>query len=317
MEVCLMIEGQDGPDWEAWLELAAACERSGITAMFRSDHYAPIVGDETTDCHDAWTTVAGLAAATNKLRLGVLVSPVTFRHPAVLAKTAVGCDHISGGRIEVGLGAGWYEADHRRFGFAFPPIGIRMEMLEEQVQVLKGLWSGDRFNFDGRHYRLQGCLSRPLPVQVPHPPLIIGGACGPRSARIAARWANEYNTVFVGPEECRRRKQVLENACMEVGREPATIRFSLMTGCVVGESRKELERRLERVADLRGERAVSQFLASVEDSWVIGTLEQVTDRLGRLAEAGVDRVMLQHLDFEDVEMVELLGERVAPAVRDS
>jgi F420-dependent oxidoreductase-like protein len=315
MRVCLMVEGQEDVTWEQWLALARACEDHGLEGLFRSDHYAPISGPPERGSLDAWTTLAGLAARTSRIRLGTLVSPVTFRHPSVLAKSAVVVDHVSGGRVEVGMGAGWYDADHERFGFDFPANRLRIQMLAEQLEIVHRQWHGERFSFEGHHYRLHDCFSLPRPVQKPHPPLIIGGGAGAQSARLAATWADEYNTVFASPEECAERRSRVADAWDRAGRDPKALRFSLMTGCVVGSDRGEVLRRAGRVADRGGRSGGPEALLNeVLGSWVVGTVNEAVDHLGRLEEAGVDRVMLQHLAHDDVEMVELVGREIVPAV---
>ena len=188
MEVCLMIEGQEDVTWEDWLALAAACEEHGVGTMFRSDHYLSVDDRRERGSLDAWGTVIALGATTKKLRLGTMVSPATFRHPAVLAKTAVTADHVSGGRVEVGIGAGWWEREHELYGFDLPEIGPRMEALEEQMQIVKGHWGEGPFSFEGRYYRARELDAQPKPVRRPLP-LILGGRGGSRSLRLAARKA--------------------------------------------------------------------------------------------------------------------------------
>jgi len=309
-----MIEGQEGLEWERWLEIAVTCEASGIETLFSSDHYAPIRRDAFEPVLDAWTTVAGLAAATNKLKLGVLVSPVTFRHPALLAKTVLTCDHISGGRVEVGMGAGWYRLEHERFGLPFPPASTRLRLLAEQLEIVKRIWSSENFSFEGEFYTLTECISYPKPVSSPHPRLIVGGKGGERTMEAAAKWADEYNTVFAGPKECRARRARLNGVCERIGRDPATLSMSLMTGLVFGESPQDVARRSREVAKLQGYDDEEEFGEAVKDSWLIGTPDQIVDSLVQLEEAGVERVMLQHLLHEDFETIEALGELVVPAL---
>src|SRR6266571_1012582 len=181
MDVCLMIEGQEGVTWEQWLSLALACEEYGFLALFRSDHYVSFGKPHELGSLDAWATLSALAGKTGRIRLGSMVSPVTFRHPSVLAKSVVSADHVSGGRIELGMGAGWFEGEHRAFGFPFPPVAERVEMLEEQVEIVHRLWDRDEeeVSFSGKHYELEACHALPKPVQDPHPPLILGGQAGP------------------------------------------------------------------------------------------------------------------------------------------
>ncbi len=194
-----MIEGQEGVTWEQWVALARACEQHGFEGLFRSDHYLAFARQNERGALDPWATISALAAVTDRIRLGTMVSPVTFRHPANLAKLVVTADHVSGGRVELGMGAGWFEEEHRAFGFPFPDTRERMDMLAEQVEIVHGLWGGegDVFSFAGKHYRLDACPALPKPFQDPHPPLIMGGRAGPRSAALAARWADEYDVVYV------------------------------------------------------------------------------------------------------------------------
>ena len=288
MRICLMIEGQEDVTWEDWTALAAACEEHGIETLFRSDHYIGLEHPERGSL-DAWGTLCGLAAITTRLRLGTLVSPATFRHPAVLAKLAVTADHISGGRIEIGMGAGWHEAEHALYGFEFPPARERMARLESQLEEVHRQWkSGEQL---------------PQPVQKPHPPLIMGGSAGPRSAALAARWADEYNTVYVLPDEARRRRDAIAAACEAAGREP--IPFSMMNGLLLGADEAELRDR---------ERALRAWTGSGPgETWLTGTPEQVVERLREYEAAGVERVMLQHLNHRDLDTIALLGREVVPS----
>ena len=308
-----MIEGQEDVTWDAWRAIAAACEGGGLEGLFRSDHYRSVMGRSERGSLDAWATLAGLSAATTRIRLGTLVSPATFRHPSVLAKMAVTADHISGGRVELGLGAGWLEEEHRAYGFGFPPAGVRMEVLGEQLEIVHRSWTEEGFSFRGRHYTLTDGTTVPKPVQRPHLPLIMGGKAGRKSAALAARWADEYNTLFSTPDVCRKRRRTLERAFEEAGR--ADLRFSLMTGCIVGESPRDVERRVRNVMQRSGQDGdVLAWVGAHDSEWVIGTVGEVVDRLGRFEEAGVERVMLQHLCHEDLDMVQLLASEVVPRV---
>jgi F420-dependent oxidoreductase-like protein len=246
VDLCLMIEGQEGVSWEDWLALAKACEAHRVPALFRSDHYLNLGDSPERGSLDAWATISALAAVTTTLRLGTLVSPTTFRHPSELAKVVTTADHVSGGRVELGLGAGWHEPEHRAFGFPFPPLRERMDRLAEQLEIVHGTWTDPAFSFAGEHYALEGLDAQPRPVQAPHPPLLMGGSAGPRSAALAARWADEYNTPFATIAEVRERKGKIDAACVAAGREP--IPFSLMTGCVVGLDREELREKAAALA---------------------------------------------------------------------
>ena len=245
-----MIEGQEDVSWEQWVALARACEEGGLEGLFRSDHYQSVFDIPGRGSLDAWATLAGLAAVTERIRLGTMVSPATFRRPSVLARMVATADHISGGRIELGLGAGWNAHEHEAYGFPFPDLGERMEILEEQLEIVHRQWTEEELSFEGRHYRLERCRAEPKPLQQPHPPLILGGAAGPRAARLAAQWADEYNTTFATAEECRERRARIVNACEQAGREPIT--FSLMTVCVVGRDPREVLDRARRRLELSG-----------------------------------------------------------------
>ncbi len=313
MQLCLMIEGQEGVTWPQWLALAEACERHAIPALFRSDHYMNLDGRHPErGSLDAWGTICGLAAVTSELRLGTMVSPATFRHPSELARLVVTADQISGGRVSLGLGAGWHEREHAAHGFQFPVVRTRIDILEEQLQIVLGNWGDERFSFDGEHYALRDLEAQPKPIQRPHPPLIMGGDAGPRSALLAARYADEYNSAFVTVEQARERREKIARACIAIGREP--IPFSVMTAVVVGADERELHDRVARLgakidADAEG------LLREPPDGWVLGTLDQAAEQLRALSEAGVARVMCQQLLHEDLDAVALLGEELAPRLR--
>jgi F420-dependent oxidoreductase-like protein len=315
VRLCLMIEGQEGVTWDGWVELARSCEEGGLEGLFRSDHYLSVQGRTEGGSLDAWSTLAGLASLTDRIKLGTLVSPATFRHPSVLAKSVVTVDHISGGRVELGIGAGWLSAEHESYGFDFPDSAMRVELLEEQIEIICRQWTEGSFNFDGRNYRIKNLDALPKPVQRPRPNLIVGGSGGRRSAAIAARWADEYNTVFATPEECARIRDRVEKTWAAANRNPADLVFSLMTGCVVGSDTAELQSRARAVMDRSGESgSAGDWLDSLPDEWIVGTVEEVVDKLGELAEAGVQRVMLQHQNHTDTDMVRLLGEEIGPRV---
>jgi F420-dependent oxidoreductase-like protein len=315
MRVCLMIEGQEGVTWANWCDLAQACEESGLEGLFRSDHYLSVQGRRERGSLDAWTTLAGLAARTERIRLGTLVSPATFRHPSVIAKSVVTVDHISGGRVELGLGAGWLEDEHRSYGFDFPPTEVRMQVLAEQLEIVRRSWAEDNLDWRGRHYRIEALDALPKPLQRPHPNVIVGGSAGPRSAALSARWADEYNTVFSDPGTCARRRAAVAEAWAAHGRDPDRLVFSVMTGCIVGSDDDDVRLRARRLMDSWGETGDPQsWLDGLGEEWLVGTVAEVVDRLGALSDAGVDRVMLQHQDHTDVDMVRLLGQELAPRV---
>jgi alkanesulfonate monooxygenase SsuD/methylene tetrahydromethanopterin reductase-like flavin-dependent oxidoreductase (luciferase family) len=308
-----MIEGQEDVTWEDWQALAGACEEHGIEALFRSDHYLSVFGVAGRGSLDAWATINALAAVTSTVRLGTLVSPATFRHPAELAKLAATADHVSGGRVELGLGTGWNKAEHEAYGFPFPPLAERMAELEAQLQIVAGEWSSGPFSYTGRGYRIRDLEALPKPVQRPRPRLILGGRGGARSLRLGARFADEYNMPGKTAEECEATRRELDDLCRREGRDP--IPLSLMTGLLVGADHAELLDRAARLADWRGHAGGAEsFLAALPESFIAGTVDEVTERLRELAAVGVERVMLQHLLHRDLDAVEVIGRRLAPAV---
>ena len=311
-----MIEGQEGVTWDQWVGLARACEEHGFEGLFRSDHYLSFYRPTEVGALDALGTITGLGAVTERIRLGSMVSPVTFRHPAMLAKSVVTADHVSGGRIELGMGAGWFEREHTAFGFPFPPVRERMDMLEEQAEIVHRLWGGDgdEVTFEGAHYRLDACPALPRGVQDPHPWLIVGGGAGPRSAAIAARWADEYNVVYVDPAGAMERMDHVSAACEAIGRDPASVRRSLLSKTIVGADEGEVRRRAsELMAWTNDEGDVEAYLDDLRATHIAGTVEQVLERLAEFAAAGIQRVLVHQLVHEDLESVELIGREVVPA----
>ena len=291
-----MIEGQEGVTWEQWCALADACEQHGVETLFRSDHYIS-QGNETGNvAHDAWTTLAGLAARMTRLRLGTLVSPATFRAPALLANAAATVDHISGGRVELGLGAGWMEREHRAYGFAFPDTSTRVAMFREQLEIVHRLWTEDRVTFRGVHYTLEDAPAQPRPLTKPH--IVVGGSGKRGTVEPALKFADEYNTPFVSPTEFARIKARIPD-----------LPVSTMTGLVVGTTRDDA---LDRARTLYGrvQRDVDfdTWLARYSERAIVGSVDEVAARLRAYEDAGCERVMLQHLLHTDLEPVRLIGE---------
>jgi alkanesulfonate monooxygenase SsuD/methylene tetrahydromethanopterin reductase-like flavin-dependent oxidoreductase (luciferase family) len=310
MRVCLMIEGQESVTWEQWVALAKACENSPIDALFRSDHYLSVMGQTDRGSLDAWATIAGLAAVTTDLRLGTLVSPATFRHPSVLAKNVVTADHISGGgRVELGMGTGWLEAEHDAYGFPFPPMGERFELLEEQIEIVRRQWEEDQLDFQGEHYQLSG-NAQPKPLSPLN--LIVGGRAKPRSLRLAARWADEYNLVMMTAEECAEAIPKVRRAWAEAER-PAPV-ISLMTSCIIGSDEVDLLERAHAMAEVRREDASDPeaYVQAERRNSLVGTVAQIRERLTELEEIGVERVMLQYLTHADLDGVDYIAELAAP-----
>jgi F420-dependent oxidoreductase-like protein len=315
MEICLMIEGQEDVTWEDWQAIAAACEEHGVGTLFRSDHYLSVDDRRERGSLDAWLTIAALGAVTTKLRLGTMVSPATFRHPAVLAKSVVTADQISDGRVELGIGAGWWEREHEAYGFELPPVGLRMEMLEEQMELVRRHWEEGPFNYEGRHYRAENLDARPKPVQRPRPPLILGGKGGPRSLRLAAALADEYNTVMSTAVEIADVRARLDQACEAIDRDPASLPLSMMTGWLVGADRDDLRNRAARLSRWKGEGdSGADFLAGVRASTIVGTVPEAVEQLHALEQAGLTRLMGQHLLHRDLDAIALMGREVTPAL---
>jgi alkanesulfonate monooxygenase SsuD/methylene tetrahydromethanopterin reductase-like flavin-dependent oxidoreductase (luciferase family) len=295
-----MIEGQEGVSWEQWRAIAAACERHGVPDLFRSDHYLPLEGHHDREVLDAWGTICALAATTTTLRLGTLVSPATFRHPSVLAKLAATADQISGGRVSLGLGAGWHAGEHVAYGFPFAPTRERMDVFAEQLEIVHGLLREPGFAFAGEHYVLEGVDALPRPARLP---IVVGGSGGRRSLALAARFADEYNTPFATHEQCAQRRAAAAAAWERAGRDD--LRFSLMTGLITGRDDAAVRARTQAIARRRGAGWAP------DDTWLVGTPDVVREQLGRLAAAGVDRVMCQLLLHDDLEQIALIGELAA------
>ena len=305
VRVALMIEGQEGVTWPQWCDLADACERHGIDTLFRSDHYISQANETGNVAHDAWTTLAGLAVRTTTLRLGTLVSPVTFRLPGLLANAAATVDHISGGRIELGLGAGWMEREHRAYGFPFPPTSERLGRFAEQLETVHRLWTDDRVDFRGTYYTLEDAPAQPRPVQKPHPPLLVGGSGTNGTAEPAARYADEYNTPFASPDDFARIRAKVEAAAARTGR---TLRYSTMTGCLIGETHDEALERARRLYERAPRQAdFDSWLDGYAQRSLVGSVDEVAERLREYERAGCERAMLQHLLHDDLDAVALIG----------
>jgi F420-dependent oxidoreductase-like protein len=315
MDIALMIEGQEDVNWADWQAIAAACEEHGVGTLFRSDHYLSVDDRRERGSLDAWATIAALGATTERLRLGTLVSPATFRHPAVLAKMAVTADHISGGRVELGIGAGWWEREHEAYGFDLPEVGPRMDALEEQMEVIRRHWEEGPFNYEGRHYRAENLDALPKPMQQPRLPLILGGKGGPRSLRLAAALADEYNTVMSTAEEIADIRKRLDEACEAIDRDPKSLPLSMMTGWLVGSDRDDLRDRAANLARWKDEGEDGDaFLADIRESTIVGTVPEAIEQLQALEAAGLTRIMGQHLLHRDLDAIALMGREIAPAL---
>ncbi|WP_185972646.1 LLM class F420-dependent oxidoreductase [Georgenia yuyongxinii] len=300
MDLRIFTEPQQGASYDDQLALAQRAEQLGFSAFFRSDHFLHMGdGDPLPGPTDSWTTLAGLARETSTIRLGTLVSSATFRHPGLLAIQVAQVDAMSGGRVELGLGAGWFEAEHEAYGIPFPHK--RFGLLEEQLEIVTGLWStpvGERFDFTGKHYTLTDSPALPKPVQDPVP-IIVGGGGPKRTPRLAARFAGEYNQSF--PEKSIVVEQVnrVRAACEEAGRDPDSLTYSVAFVACVGKDEAELARRAA---------AIGRVPAELREHGLAGTPAELVDGLGALAEQGISRVYLQCLDIRDLDHLDLIAD---------
>jgi F420-dependent oxidoreductase-like protein len=303
----ILLEPRHGARYEEILALALAAERAGFDAFFRSDHLLGVDPDDPdyrpTDC---WTTLAGLARDTGRIRLGSLMTAATFRAPGLLAAIVASVDEMSGGRIELGLGTGWYEREHAAFGLPFPPMKERFDRLEEQLEIITGLWlagsaGGAGFSFTGQHYRADSNRTPPQVTQRPHPPVIVGGGGPRRTPAIAARFATEFNSALSSVDEARARFAVFGAACEAIGRDPADARRSGFIPVAIGSTQAEAERRAAIVASPR-----------IRESMVIGPPGLLADRVAGLAGAGADTVYLHIFDIHDLDHIALIGAEVLP-----
>ena len=308
MRFRIFIEPQEGASYDDQLAVARLAEELGFDALFRSDHYQGFtLGTGLPGPTDAWITLAGLARDTTRLRLGTLVSPITFRLPGPLAISVAEVDAMSGGRIELGLGAGWNDREHAAYGIPFPANRERFERFEEQLAIITGLWTtplGESFSFSGSHYSLVDSPALPKPVQQPRPPIVIGGFGAKRTPRLAATYADEFNVAFSPPEGFPEIAGRVHAACEVLGRDPASLPISIANTVVCGADEAEVTRRataIERTPD------------ALRASGIAGTPNEVIDRIGVYREAGAETVYLQVLDLHDLDHLRLLASAVVPA----
>ncbi|NIJ11398.1 F420-dependent oxidoreductase-like protein [Saccharomonospora amisosensis] len=302
----VLMEPRHGATYTDILALARATEAAGFDAFFRSDHLMGVDPEDSTyRPTDCWTTLGGLARDTHRVRLGALVGAATFRSPGLLATIVASADEMSGGRVELGLGTGWYEREHAAFGLPFPPTGERFDRLEEQLEIITGLWrsAGDAspFSFQGKHFSIDDNRTPPRPAQRPYPPIIIGGTGPRRTPAIAARFADEFNGALGG--DLRERFEVFARACEAIGRDPEQARRSVVLPVACGADEAEVRRRAEVIG--------SEFM---RNNAAIGSPRLVTDRIASLAQAGADTVYLHIYDIHDLEHIALLGTEVLPHV---
>ena len=308
MRFALMTEPQQGLTYAEQLDLARLAERLGFEAFFRSDHYRSFPGPADKPTTDAWAVLAGIARETTTIRLGTLVSPVTFRHPGSFAKVVTTVDEMSGGRVEVGVGAGWNDPEHSQLGLPFPEVAERADLLEDELAILHGLWEQpDGWSFKGRQVSIANASFNPKPIQRPHPPIIVGGVGRPRSLRLAARYADEYNMSEGDSELCVEKYALLDEECRKIGRNPATMRKSVMVGFLVGADQAELDGRVRDLLAMVGEPGTDPqaWLDEHRPRWIVGTPDQARAMVARFAATGADRIMLQDMLPRDHAMIEL------------
>jgi len=306
-------EPQQGASYDQQLAVAQEAERLGFDAFFRSDHFLRMGGDPAgpeaqPGPTDSWVTLGGLARETNRIRLGTLVTSATFRLPGPLAISVAQVDAMSGGRIELGLGSGWFEEEHAGYGIPFPPLGERFDRLEEQLAVITGLWAtpeGKRFSYAGGHYQLKDSPALPKPVQSPHPPIIVGGAGRYRTPGLAARYAAEFNLPFQPHDTFAMACDRVRSACTAIDRDPATMVFSAAQVLCCGQDEAEFRRRAQ---------AIGHDPDQLRQGGLAGTPDEVVGTLRAYAAAGATRMYLQVLDLNDLEHLQLVAETVMPEV---
>ncbi len=307
MQLRVMTEPQEGATYDDLLRVARATEDLGFDAFFRSDHLMRIADDAPNPgSTDAWSTLAGLARETSRIRLGTMVSSVTFRHPAMLALAAATVDAMSGGRVELGLGSGWFEREHQAFGIPFPAVAERFDVLAEQLEIVTGLWAtpaGATYSFSGSHHTLVDHPALPRPVQQPRPPVVVGGKGKRRTPELAARFADEYNVPFDTEEVVGACFERVRAACGAAGRDPASLTLSAAQTLAVGRDESEVRRRAA---------AIDDDVDRLREAGLGGTVAEVVDKLGRLGELGASRVYLQVLDLTDLDHLELVAAEVLP-----
>jgi F420-dependent oxidoreductase-like protein len=309
-----MIEGQEGLTWDRWRRLAEQVESLNLDSLFRSDHFFSNHGSVNRASLEAWVSLTALAQWTQRIQFGSLVSPMTFRHPAVLARMASAVDLLSGGRLVLGVGGGWNETEHTAYGLAFPSFGERMARLDEGIRVIRALWTGGPVDFEGSFYTLRGATSFPRPVRAAGPTLLVGGSEEKRLLRIVAEHADEWNANVQTPEEYVLKRSRLEEYCRALGRDPDLITRSWVGGVCIGRTPAEVAARAKWLDNfLTGAYGPAMKPVNVsalirDKKWLVGTPEQVADQLRRWQQVGVQRVMLQYFDLDDMDGLSLLAE---------
>ncbi len=312
----VMLEPQEGGTYDDILKVAQKTEALGFGGLFRSDHYHPMNVPLESDSSDAWAVLAGLARDTKRIRLGTMISPMTFRYPGEFAKQVATIDQMSGGRIEAGMGGGWFEKEHVAYGLPFPDAKGRMDILEDSLEICTRLWSdGVGHTYEGRVFSIKDAPGYPKPIQRPRVPIVIGGGGAKRTPRLAAQFGDEFN-VFGGINTFNTRKARLLEACAAIGRDPSTIKLT-MAGCtVVGTDMDDVRRRAQIRLDHNNQKDnVDEWIASMRgDGWLVGTVDQVAEQVNELKAAGAERIYFQIVPVDDHGMLEIIANDLAPKV---
>lgn len=318
VDLGVMIEGQEGLTWERWWKIIETADTRGFNSVWRSDHLFSLMGSPERNCIALWPSLNEVACRSSRLEFGQLVSPITFRHPVHLAIDAVAADELSGGRFLLGVGAGWNENEHKAFGFPLPPLKERMDRFEEGLKVITLLLSGEKVSFSGRYYQLDEAQSRPSPTRGSTVPIVIGGGGEKRTLRLVAEYADEWNITPATLEAYAAKVEVLLRHCEDVGRDPATIRRSIMLGHIIGRNDAELKQRAASIqkvfnapAGSEPDELISRFR---ERGMLVGTPAEIVEQIQARAEQGVTRIMLQTHDQEDMEALELFASEVMPHI---
>lgn len=313
----VMVEPQEGGSYDTLLSLAQKAEALGFDGFFRSDHYHPMNTPLTSDSTDCWSTLAGLARDTKRVRLGTMVSPMSFYHPGQFAKAIATIDQMSGGRVSVGMGGGWFEKEHVAYGLPFDKSPRwRLDRLEDALEICTRLWSdGVGHSYEGRQFSIKDAPGYPKPAQRPHPPIIMGGGGARRTPMLAARFADEFNT-FGGIDKFNERKQRLLNACQEIGRDPSTVKLSCAGCTVVGTDMDDVRRRAQIRLDFNNEKVhVDEWIKNMRgDGWFIGTIDQVAQQIKDLQAAGCQQFYFQLVPVNQEDMLDLIAGPLAAKV---
>ena len=314
----VMIEAQEGLTWQRWQQIIETAETNNFDSLWRSDHLFSVMGVSERDQLSLWPSLTLVAARDSKLEFGALVSPTTFRNPVMLAKDSVALDNLSNGRFWLGLGAGWNEREHAAFGFPLPPLKPRMDRLEESIEVIKLLWSGEKVSYHGEQFQLNEAQMRPTPTRQSGVPMLIGGSGEKRTLRMVARFANEWNSNASNHETYRHKVEVLEQHCREIGRDSSEITRSVMVGHIIGRNDSEVRQRAARIQEIMPSMqglSLDEVMERTHDrGWLVGTPEKVIHDIQSLARMGVSRLMLQTHDQEDMAALELFATAIRPEV---